>query len=246
MSTSRSGMARSRTGPSRPGTPNTLLRRGLRKQDLPAGTELKVSGYQARDGTAKANGINVTLPDGRALFIGSGGAAPRQRTDEAQCRPTANAASGVDAGCRGGRRRSSRPVQTQGGPIPRTSWDKKPDLNGIWQTLSTANWDLEDHEGGPSPVFVTGAWGATSSGPERRRGREDSLQAGSAGEAGREPEECPSRQAGPKPERRSGVELFSSRACRGPPIFPTHFRSSRVRIGCGWSTSSRTRAARSS
>ncbi len=56
------------------GTPNTLLRRGLRKQDLPAGTEVKVSGYQARDGTAKANGTNVTLPDGRALFIGSGGA----------------------------------------------------------------------------------------------------------------------------------------------------------------------------
>jgi uncharacterized protein DUF6152 len=55
------------------GTPNTLLRRGLRKQDLPAGTEVKVSGYQARDGTAKANGTNVTLPDGRALFIGSAG-----------------------------------------------------------------------------------------------------------------------------------------------------------------------------
>jgi len=55
------------------GTPNTLLRRGLRKQDLPAGTEIKVTGYQARDGTAKANGTNVTLPDGRALFIGSTG-----------------------------------------------------------------------------------------------------------------------------------------------------------------------------
>ena len=55
------------------GTPNTLLRRGLRRQDLPAGTEIKVTGYQARDGTAKANGTNVTLPDGRALFIGSTG-----------------------------------------------------------------------------------------------------------------------------------------------------------------------------
>lgn len=52
------------------------------------------------------------------------------------------------------------PVQTQGGAIPRTSWDKKPNLNGIWQAMSTANWDLEQHEGGPSPVFVTGAWGA--------------------------------------------------------------------------------------
>ena len=56
------------------GTPNTLLRRGLKKADLPAGTAIKVSGYQARDGTAKANGVNVTLPDGRALTIGSLGA----------------------------------------------------------------------------------------------------------------------------------------------------------------------------
>ena len=52
------------------------------------------------------------------------------------------------------------PAETQGGPIPRTSWDKKPDLNGIWQALNTANWDLEAHQGGPSPVFVTGVWGA--------------------------------------------------------------------------------------
>ena len=52
------------------------------------------------------------------------------------------------------------PVDAQGGAIPRTSWDKKPDLNGIWQVMNTANWDLEDHPGGPSPVFVTGVWGA--------------------------------------------------------------------------------------
>jgi hypothetical protein len=57
------------------GTPNTLLRRGLRKMDLPIGTEIKVSGFQARDGTAKANGVNVTLPDGRNLFLS--GAQPR-------------------------------------------------------------------------------------------------------------------------------------------------------------------------
>ena len=63
------------------GTPNTLLRRGLKKNDVPAGTEIKVSGFQARDGTAKANGVNVTLPDGRALQIGSlgAGAPPEQK-----------------------------------------------------------------------------------------------------------------------------------------------------------------------
>jgi hypothetical protein len=63
------------------GTPNTLIRRGLRRTDLPVGTAIKVSGYQSRDGTAKANGVNVTLADGRALFIGSvgNGAPPDNR-----------------------------------------------------------------------------------------------------------------------------------------------------------------------
>ena len=55
------------------GTPNTLLRRGLRKQDLPAGTVIKVEGFQAKDGGLRANGRNLTLPDGRALFFGSSG-----------------------------------------------------------------------------------------------------------------------------------------------------------------------------
>jgi hypothetical protein len=50
------------------------------------------------------------------------------------------------------------------GTIPRTSWDKKPDLNGIWQVMSTANDNLEDHDGGPSSVIVTGAIGAHPAG----------------------------------------------------------------------------------
>ncbi|HEY5617981.1 MAG TPA: hypothetical protein VIK60_08550 [Vicinamibacterales bacterium] len=43
--------------------------------------------------------------------------------------------------------------------IPRTP-DGKPDLNGIWQAMNTANYDLEDHGAGPSSVIVTGAVGA--------------------------------------------------------------------------------------
>ena len=43
--------------------------------------------------------------------------------------------------------------------MPRTA-DRKPDLNGIWQAVNTANWDLEDHAGGASPIIVTGAAGA--------------------------------------------------------------------------------------
>ena len=56
------------------GTPNTLLRRGLKKTDLPTGSQIKVSGYQAKDGSARANGSNVSLPDGRSLFLGGTGA----------------------------------------------------------------------------------------------------------------------------------------------------------------------------
>ena len=64
------------------GTPNTLLRRGLRKQDLLPGTEIKVEGYLAKDGSRRANGRNLTLPNGRALFLGSSGTgAPRDGTD---------------------------------------------------------------------------------------------------------------------------------------------------------------------
>ena len=55
------------------GTPNTLLRRGLTKQSLPTGTKVAVDGYQSKDGSLRVNGRDVTLPDGRTLFLGSSG-----------------------------------------------------------------------------------------------------------------------------------------------------------------------------
>jgi hypothetical protein len=55
------------------GTPNTLFRRGFTKNSLAPGTEILVEGYQAKDGSNKANGRDVTLPDGRKLFLGSSG-----------------------------------------------------------------------------------------------------------------------------------------------------------------------------
>ena len=67
------------------GTPNTLLRRGLRKQDLLPGTEIKVDGYQAKDGALRANGRNLTLSNGRAMFLGSSGTgAPRDGSDSTE------------------------------------------------------------------------------------------------------------------------------------------------------------------
>jgi hypothetical protein len=55
------------------GTPNTLLRRGLTKTSLPVGTEIVVDGYKAKNGTNRANGRDVTFPDGKKLFMGSSG-----------------------------------------------------------------------------------------------------------------------------------------------------------------------------
>jgi len=64
------------------GTPNTLLRRGFTKHSLTYGTVIIVDGYQAKDGSNKANGRDLTLPDGRKLFMGSSGTgAPRDGRD---------------------------------------------------------------------------------------------------------------------------------------------------------------------
>ena len=55
------------------GTPNTLLRRGFTKQSLQPGTEITVDGYQSKDGSLRANGRDLTLPNGQTLFLGSSG-----------------------------------------------------------------------------------------------------------------------------------------------------------------------------
>ena len=55
------------------GTPNVLFRRGFTKASLLPGTQIKVDGYQAKDGTKRANGRDLTFPDGRKLFLGSSG-----------------------------------------------------------------------------------------------------------------------------------------------------------------------------
>jgi len=55
------------------GTPNVLFRRGVTKRSLNAGTEVVIDGYQAKDGTHRANGREVKLADGSKLFLGSSG-----------------------------------------------------------------------------------------------------------------------------------------------------------------------------
>ena len=75
------------------GTPNVLLRRGLRRDCLTPGTELIVDGYQAKDHSLKrANGRDITFTDGTKMFMGSSGTgAPddaerlRQRQEKGRC-----------------------------------------------------------------------------------------------------------------------------------------------------------------
>lgn len=66
------------------GAPNALLRRGLRKTDLPIGIEVTVQGYKAKDGSNVANGRLVTTADGRNYFTGSsGGDQPKDNAEAA-------------------------------------------------------------------------------------------------------------------------------------------------------------------
>jgi hypothetical protein len=65
------------------GAPNSLLRRGITKASLPPGTELVVDGFQAKDGTSRANGQTITQSDGTKLFIsGQGTGAPGDKSKE--------------------------------------------------------------------------------------------------------------------------------------------------------------------
>ena len=62
------------------GSPNSLLRRGVTRDSLKLGTDVVVDGYQARDHSLKrANGRNLTYPDGRKLLLGS--SAPEAQND---------------------------------------------------------------------------------------------------------------------------------------------------------------------
>jgi len=78
------------------GTPNTLLRTGIKKDSLKVGTEVVVRGYQSKDAlcdihpktkkkTCKANGRDVTFPNGCKLFVGSSGTgAPKDGSDASE------------------------------------------------------------------------------------------------------------------------------------------------------------------
>ena len=69
------------------GPPNGLIRNGITKDSLKIGTEIVVRGYQSKDGLCRpecrANGRDITFPDGKKLFVGSSGTgAPDERPDK--------------------------------------------------------------------------------------------------------------------------------------------------------------------
>ncbi len=69
------------------GPPGALVRRGWSKDSVIPGTEVLVEGYQAIDGAFRANGRDVTFPDGRRLFAGSSGTgAPLDGSDPTEPR----------------------------------------------------------------------------------------------------------------------------------------------------------------
>ena len=55
------------------GAPNAMFRRGFNRNSLPIGTEVVVNGFQAKDGRRRANGRDISFPDGKKLFMGSSG-----------------------------------------------------------------------------------------------------------------------------------------------------------------------------
>jgi hypothetical protein len=55
------------------GSPNILMRRGITRDSIKIGTKIVVEGYQSKDGTRRANGRDLTMPDGTKLFLGGSG-----------------------------------------------------------------------------------------------------------------------------------------------------------------------------
>jgi hypothetical protein len=62
------------------GTPNSLASRGLTKDDIKAGTELRVKGYRAKNGGPYGYSVTVVLKDGRSFQTGGAQDSPATAT----------------------------------------------------------------------------------------------------------------------------------------------------------------------
>lgn len=60
------------------GSPGVLLRLGWTRDSLPPGTKVVVNGFQAKDGSLRANSRNIEFPDGRTMEMGGSSAKPQR------------------------------------------------------------------------------------------------------------------------------------------------------------------------
>ena len=134
-----------------------------------SGTEIVVAGFKAKDGRLRANGRDITFPDGRTLFMGSSGTGAPKDGRDPTIGPSRKGSHDDEPDarrlCRSQRvrprlrPRGLRAIHTadsQAYRAPRTP-DGTPDLNGIWQAINTANWNIEAHDARQGPVFALGA-----------------------------------------------------------------------------------------
>jgi hypothetical protein len=55
------------------GPPNALFRLGWKKDAVPEGTQVDITGFRAKNGENVGNGRSIILPDGKELFSGGSG-----------------------------------------------------------------------------------------------------------------------------------------------------------------------------
>ena len=145
------------------GSPTSLLRRGLRKSDFPPGLEIVVEGMRRRTIRRRPTALpssfstGVTfLPARRALGPPStrarrGSTLELMHVDRVRTwfsrsvRATAAVATAslllsIPAA-------GQAPAGTSRAYTPPRTPDGQPDLQGIWQVINTAAWDIQDHPG---------------------------------------------------------------------------------------------------
>ena len=96
--------------------------------------------------------------------------------------------------------------EAQTSSLPRSP-DGHPNLNGIWQSLNTANWDIQEHAARSGPVVALGAIGAVPPGLGVVEGNELPYLPAAASEKEGKLRKPPDRRSG-------GQVLHAGRAAR--------------------------------
>jgi len=64
------------------GSPSVLLRLGWNRNSLPAGTKIKVTAFQAKDGAFRASTRDIEFPDGRKMDMGGSSKDGQDKTEK--------------------------------------------------------------------------------------------------------------------------------------------------------------------